>query len=160
MKKPDFLREDVCIIVDANLAHAVLCDDGDPDFIPVQRWLLEPRQDGCIVYGGRLADELHTNERARRFLLSLQRAGRARLIPDAAVQESEGDVVASGLCRSNDEHVIALAKTSGARTLCSHDRNLQTDFKNRHLINNPRGSVYLRPEHARLLRHTNSCGRR
>jgi hypothetical protein len=63
--------------------------------------------------------------------------------------------------RSNDPHVIALARASGARTLCSRDRELHKDFKNPALVNDPRGSVYQSPSHRHLLGHTSGCpGRR
>ncbi|SPE26752.1 hypothetical protein SBA3_1300008 [Candidatus Sulfopaludibacter sp. SbA3] len=55
---------------------------------------------------------------------------------------------------SNDHHVLALAITSGARTLATLDNELAQDFKNKNIIDNPRGSVYRDQTHARLLRHT------
>jgi len=64
----------------------------------------------------------------------------------------------TGLCESNDCHVIGLALASGARTLCTHDKALQRDFRNPTIVSKPRGSIYLRPAHAELLRHGSSCG--
>jgi hypothetical protein len=48
---------------------------------------------------------------------------------------------------------------SGARTLCCDDTRLETDFNNKNLISDPRGSIYKRPSHTHLLKHTSSCGR-
>ena len=45
-------------------------------------------------------------------------------------------------CRSNDTHVIALAQISGARLLYSNDKDLHVDFKNKRLIDEPRGKIY------------------
>lgn len=45
-------------------------------------------------------------------------------------------------CVSNDAHVIALAQVTGARLLFSNDSALQSDFKNKLLIDQPRGKVY------------------
>lgn len=147
----------MCLIVDANLAPQVFASPPHPDFVPVLDWL--GKRDGCVVYGGRLAAELARIERARRYLLTLLRAGRALRFPDESIVTEQAVVTRTGLCRSNDAHVLALARVSGARTLCTHDRDLQRDFKNLQLISNPKGSVYQRREHVNLLRHTRSCGR-
>jgi hypothetical protein len=145
----------MCLIVDANLAGLVFRSPPDPDFVPVLDWLLE--RDGCLIVGGHLGTELALVEKAQRFLIALLRAGRAKRIPDAAVSQEEATVLETGHCESNDAHVIALARVSGARTLCTHDKTLQRDFRNPRLIAKPRGSVYQRRAHARLLRHTPSC---
>ena len=70
-------------------------------------------------------------------------------------------------CRSNDQHVIALAQVSGARLLYSDDGDLHEDFKNNRLINRPRGVVYstkngdnLTPAHRNLLGRTDICRNR
>jgi len=147
----------VCLIVDANLASAVFAGSPESDFAPILDWLNE--RDGCLVYGGYLATELARMEKPRRYLLALLRAGRARQVPDEQVAEEQATVSATGLCRSNDPHVVALARVSGARTLCTHDRDLQRDFRNPQLLSKPRGSIYQRQDHARLLRHTTTCGR-
>ena len=120
-------------------------------------WLT--KKDGCLVYGGRLADELRRIDNARRLVLVLQRAGRARLIDKYELEVEEMNLKRTGLCQSDDLHVIALARVSGARTLCSKDAHLCRDFKNHKLISNPRGSVYrtATKAHKKLLRHTSSC---
>ncbi len=153
----------MCIIVDANLASLVFAPQPCDDLAPVLHWLSDPDKDGCLVYGGRLGRELTQVAQVSRYLRTLLQAGRARLIPDSVTSEEEVVMANSGLgglCVSNDMHVIALARVSGARTLCSHDQALHTDFKNPHLISKPRGSIYQAADHRRLLRHTASCGRR
>ena len=45
-------------------------------------------------------------------------------------------------CRSNDQHIIALAHVGGARLLYSNDGDLHDDFDDKGLIDNPRGKVY------------------
>lgn len=146
----------MCVIVDANLASLVFGNPTGSDFVPVVEWLA---QKGCLVYGGKLADELGRIESARRLVLALQRAGRARLVDRAKLEAEEMNVKRTRLCQSNDLHIIALALVSGARTLCSRDVALHRDFKNWQLISRPRGSVYQTAEHKRLLRHTPSCRR-
>jgi hypothetical protein len=145
----------MCLIVDANLAGLVFASPAEADFVPILDWLLE--KDGRLVFGGHLGTELDRVERARRFLRALLQAGRAIRIPDEAVQEEEAVVRNTGHCQSNDSHVVALARVSGARTLCTHDRDLQQDFSNPKLVSNPRGKIYQRREHHRLLRHTPGC---
>jgi hypothetical protein len=145
------------VIIDANLASTVFSSPPHPDFIPVLDWL--ENRDGCLVIGGRLAVELDRLDVARRYVVALLRAGKARKIPDEEVTRHEEDVGATGLCRSNDLHVLGLACASGARALCTQDRELQRDFRDPRIVSNPRGSIYLRPAHARLLKHGRACGR-
>lgn len=56
---------------------------------------------------------------------------------------------------SNDHHIIALARLSGARVLFSRDERLHEDFKNRQILNRPRGRVYTDETHVRLLDEAN-----
>lgn len=147
----------MCVIVDANLASRVFQEPAEADFAPVLNWILE--RGGELVFGGHLATELARIEKTRRYLLALLRAGRARRVSDASIVAEAAEVAATGRCQSNDQHVLALARASGARTLCTQDKALQQDFRDPRLISAPRGSIYQRKEHAALLRHTTSCGR-
>jgi predicted nucleic acid-binding protein len=149
----------VCLIVDANLATKVFVDPPKPEFEPVLNWLRE--QGGYLVVGGRLATELARVGKPWRFIRELLRSGHARQVRGEAVEREETVVVATGHCRSNDAHVIALARVSGARTLCTDDGDLRRDFRNAQLVSNPRGSIYIdyRKAHLKLLRHTSSCGK-
>jgi len=72
-------------------------------------------------------------------------------VPDQKITEELRTVIDLGLCKSNDAHVIALARAAKARVLVSDDRDLFRDFKNPRLLNNPRGKVYQRRQHAKLL---------
>lgn len=147
----------MCLIVDANRASLVFAQLVTTDFVPIRDWLTSPKKDGQLIVGGHLETELNKINGARRFILALQRAGRARFIPRSTVIAEEAIVVAMGSCQSNDSHVIALARVSGARVLCSEDGALWTDFKNQKLISNPRGRIYRTAQHARLLCHTKAC---
>ncbi len=148
----------MCLIVDANLASAVFGDKPTKNFSPLIDWLTN--KDGKLVVGGQLAREVYRVAAARRFVRNLLQAGRARSIPDN-ITERETTFV-SDLCDSNDPHVIALARISGARILCSHDKTLHKDFTNLGLISNPKGHIYQNAKHKRLLRlygHTEACWR-
>lgn len=147
----------MCIIIDTNLASRILGDNPGVDYEPILKWIDSCR--GSIVFGGRLARELRVVTTARRRLRTLNQAGKARQISDGAVKEEEDRVIAEGVCRSDDAHVIALARRSGARILCSEDRKLRDDFRDRRLVRAPRGRVYVRAAHARLLGHNNQCMR-
>jgi len=147
----------MCLIVDANLASLVFGQDHD-DFRPLIDWLVSPRTDGKLVVGGHLATELNRVGVARRFVISLLQAGRAKQISDIATNEEENLI--AGSCKSDDPHVIALARISGARILCSHDKTLHKDFKNEELVSNPKGRIYQNAKHVPLIRkygHSEAC---
>ncbi|MBW8879399.1 MAG: hypothetical protein JF614_31075 [Acidobacteria bacterium] len=147
----------MCVIIDANLASRVFSDPAEEHFSPVIDWLVGGG--GELVIGGRLATELDRLGEPRRFVRALLRAGRARLIPETEIAEEEVKLETTGLCVSNDLHVLGLVRASGARTVCTLDKALQRDVRNRQLVSNPRGSVYTRQSHRHLLKHTASCGR-
>lgn len=147
----------MCVIIDADVAALVFRDPPDPDFLPVSMWLRRPLGDGMLAYGGPLTRQLFRVARAQVAILELDRAGRATRFPDQAVEAQEQRVKKLRLCKSDDPQVIALAIVSGARTLCSRDTDLHEDFKNKRLIDKPRGRVYQNPAHKGHLTHTSSC---
>jgi hypothetical protein len=145
----------MCVIIDANIAAEAFGLPHQPDFRPLWRWIEDG--DGVIVYGGTLAKELARIDHVARLLQQLSLAGKAVRPDPAQVAKEEKAVKASRLCKSNDSHVIALARVTKARTLCSRDVDLHQDFKNLSLVPAPRGQVYQNSAHARTLRHTNGC---
>ena len=145
----------MCVIVDASVAGLVFSIPYQVDFAPLWRWLIE--KDGKLVYGGQLAKELGRLPKAKRILAELKSEGRALLCPRQKVDEEEKEVHKLGLCRSDDPHVIALARVSGARVLCTNDGDLEVDFKNRQLVPAPRGTIYKNASHKSLLKHNRTC---
>jgi hypothetical protein len=148
----------MCLIVDTNLASQVFGPQPQPDFTPIIDWLTLPTRNGILAVGGQLRNELDNISCARRFIKTLNQAGRARIFPDQAIEDAAGLIAKA--CISDDAHVIALARISGARILCSHDTDLHEDFTNPAIINSPRGRVYQKKSHAHLLRkfgHTTAC---
>ena len=139
----------MCLIVDANVAPAFFCTE-EPAYTPLWRAVVSGHC--CIYYGGELRREYGKIDRAFRVLLNLDRAGRAKAFPDQPIDEITNDLKEAGVCTSNDEHVIALARISECRLLCSNDRALGDDFKNKDLLDKPRGSVYKNASHVHLLR--------
>jgi hypothetical protein len=74
--------------------------------------------------------------------VALDKAGRAVRIPDADVDAEQKRLEAVGKYKSDDPHILALARVSRVRLLCSNDHLLCADFKNKKLIDKPRGKIY------------------
>ena len=145
----------MCAIVDANVASRFFSVPPDPQLLPLWEWINDGR--GVLVVGGRLLTELSKVRDAANAIQEWQRVGRAAIVDASDVAAEEREVEKSGLCVSNDKHVIALARVSGARLLCARDNALRRDFKNPQLIKRPLGKVYRSPRSAYLLKHATSC---
>lgn len=142
----------MCLIIDTNVAARVFSSDADTDFQPVRDSLFRPHGlKAKLIYGGKLLEECHRMQDLVFLLVELQRQNRVVFFADDVVNDEEERVAALGICRSNDPHVLALARVSGVRLLCTHDGDLITDFTNEDIIHTPRGKVYQRAEHAPLL---------
>ena len=138
----------MCIIVDANRLGAFLADPPGADAAPLRAWL---DRGGRIVYstGGAFAREVGRPTRDR--LLTYVRAGRAKLIPADRFADDERRLRDDPDLRSDDPHVLALAREAGVRLLHTGDAALTADFKNRKFLDRPRGKVYSSAANARLL---------
>jgi hypothetical protein len=143
----------VCIIVDANRAHILFSQPESEAAAPIWDWL---KRDGILVYGGKLAAELGKVTASRRLLVELVRGGRAILEAAEEVDREESLLRVTGHCKSDDQHVVALARISGARVLFTEDRLLMDDFQNPLLLR-PKGKIYRRSSHRRLLAHRRGC---
>ena len=130
----------MCIIVDTNRMMDFLSNPDNEDVAPIHKWL--NRKLGFLVYstGGRFADELQ--KKVRRLLEEQTRAGNAKLIPQDEFKEDEQSLLGNSAVRSDDCHILALARASNARILFTSDQNLVEDFKNKTLIDKPRGKIY------------------
>ncbi len=141
----------MCLIIDANRIAEVFAPSPTNDFRPIFDWLA---RDGLLVYGGKLASEFERCGRAASFLMELVRQGRAVRIPEAELARAMRTLPA---CRSNDAHVLALVCASGVRTVCTEDRTLWDDLKDRMIVPPPRVAIYRTARHTRLLNHTAQC---
>ncbi len=139
----------MCMIVDTNRIGLFLQDPPNEDTQPIHSWMR--RGLGTIVYstGSVFAREL--KPRARRRFLEWTRAGWAKPIPADEFEDDERALWRSGLMKSDDAHVLALARRSGARLLYTCDGDLIDDFKNKQLIDQPRGKIYSRATNENLL---------
>ncbi len=122
------------MIVDANVLGMFLLQPKTPDTAPIHEWL--QRGWGSIVYstGGQFETDIAPRNRER--LAGLVRAGRARLVPRERVEAHEADF---GNIRSNDPHILALARAAGVRLLYTRDGRLRRDFRDEKLIG---GTIY------------------
>lgn len=97
-----------------------------------------------IVTGGQLLKEptVTGSSHIHHIWRELINNGSVKRFNDDAVDARTQIVKKKGGYKSDDPHIIALAQISGARLLYSNDQKLQADFKNKYLIDNPRGRVY------------------
>ena len=137
----------MCAIVDADKAAQFFSIPPDNGLLPLWNWI--ERGSGSLVLGGQLEDELSLIGNTARAILVWARRGRVHIANRDAVDKDQQRI--AGHCRSNDAHIIALARATGARLLCSNDSDLHDDFGNPSLVSNPRGRVYQNATHAHLL---------
>jgi len=130
-------------------ARKVLLLEDDTDFKYVREKLL----DGILkmVYGGKLLTEYIRSPKIKSVLRKFDQIGIAQAYDDEKVNSEAKRIRRLRACRSKDAHIIALAKVSGARLLCSEDGKLHQDFKNSRLLSNPKGVVYQTSDHRPLL---------
>ena len=154
----------MCAILDANVVGQVFGRNRPSAGQAFFDWLHSDR--GRLVVGGQLRRELDANTTFRQWRVQAVLAGRVTLLNDDAIDSRARQLQKESTCRSDDEHIVAVAQFSGARLLYTNDKALQSDFKNKALIDQPRGKVYstrdrddLRQTHRRLLANRNLCGR-
>lgn len=109
----------------------------------------EPFEDGCLRPSRWVTrdvipnkKELDANNAFQTWWQQATLAGGTTLVNDNQVTKLQRQLEAEGAYRSNDAHIIALARLSGARLLYSNDGNLKKDFGDRDLIAEPRGKVF------------------
>jgi predicted nucleic acid-binding protein len=145
----------MCIIIDANVAGAVFQEPPRREYKPIFEWFYN--RSGRLVFGGILYIELARIGQVARRLRTLNQAGIALQLRNDELTAEEALIRESNIATSNDMHVLALARLSGARVLCTNDQALQCDFKNMDIVPRPKGKIYKEARHSRLLKHTDSC---
>lgn len=133
----------MCAILDVNRAHQLLPDSQDEPVDPLTGWV--ERGHGKLIVGGELLDELGRNSRVARWIQEQHRTARAVSLTPSERRDVEirtAKLRKQGICKSNDEHIIALAQIKRVGLILTADRDLQEDFKNSNLVDNPRGKVY------------------
>jgi len=144
------------MIIDTNVMHVFLAEPHNEAATPVRRWL--DKGYGKIVYsvGGKFSTEITSKN--KQILSRYVQAGLAKLIDSSEFSEDMLFLEKSGKMKSDDSHILALARHSGARILCTADQNLWDDFRDSSIINNPRGKIYRDQRHSNLL-NRNACRR-
>lgn len=153
----------MCAILDANVVGQVFGRDRPSAGRAFFDWLQS--DNGRLVAGGQLREELDRNSAFVQWCREAVLAGRVTLLNDDAINSRTEQLKREDTCRSDDEHIVAVAQMSGARLLFTNDKALQGDFKNRVLIDQPRGRVYttlvrgdVSTTHRQLLSSRNLCG--
>ena len=132
----------VCAIVDANVAHEVFGPNPAPAGDGFFQWVMRGR--GRLVAGGKALEELERSSgEFKQWASQALQVGTMTTIGESELESRTKQVEASGGYDSDDPHMLALAQASGARLLYSNDSALQGDFKNKQLIDNPRGKRLL-----------------
>ena len=129
----------MCAILDNDVCAEVFGHKLTPAGKGFLDWL---NSRGHLVSGGQNKKELDANNTFQTWWQQATLAGRTTLVNDNQVTKLQRQLEAEKACRSNDAHIIALARLSGARLLYSNDRDLKKDFGDRDLIAEPRGKVF------------------
>lgn len=149
----------MCAIVDNDVRDQVFGSASNPASLFFLDWIDAGK--GRLVVGGKLLEELSGAEKCRTWLQQALLKGTAKRISDEKIS-AETNVLMSRIdCRSNDVHVLALARAGGARLLFTNDSRLRDDFKDPKIIDGPRGQIYstrirqnITNTHRKLLRET------
>ena len=152
----------MCSILDANVAHQVFGSNRPEAGEKFFQWLSTGK--GRLISGGKLHKELNKTDGFRKWAVQASLAGRMRIENEHEVDTRTEHLKALGGYKSDDPHVLALAQVSDVRLLYTNDGDLQQDFGDKNLIDNPRGKVYstrvnknFTPPHKRLLNRTDLC---
>ena len=131
----------MCIIIDANKIGEFLDADND-DMEPVRAWLSEF---GKIVYSvsGNSKEEREQYQSFPHKFLEYSRANKLIRVNPSDVEK---EIKNLPNLKSNDQHIIALAKLKNVKVLVSGDQRLHEDFKEI-----AGGKVYQTKEHRHLL---------
>ena len=143
----------MCIIIDANVAALVLGKRVDPSFDELAKCLYDPNSGSIkLVTGGKLKAEHERLPSVVASLIRLDQANRIKTIPDLEINQEINMLGTRGKLASDDIHVLALARAAKVGLLCTDDADLIIDFKNKDLIDNPRGKIYNQKAHKLLIR--------
>jgi len=134
----------MCLILDANKYGDFMNKDNE-DMKPVRMWIEGNGGKGKLVYSptDKFEQELKCFRKMRDKLLYYQTRGKVKLVRKEKVEAEQAKL--TGL-KSNDRHVIALARVAKVDLLVSNDRDLHEDFK---IFCN--GRIYQNRSHRHLL---------
>lgn len=139
----------MCVIIDADVVSEIFRvlpltkEDKRPEAGKKFFDWIDSNPDRLVIGGSKLKKELNI-ESLQIWLQEVDRRGRRnqRKYDDREIDQRARELRTQNACKSNDEHIIALAQISNARLLYSKDENLHADFKTEKLLSRPRGKVY------------------
>lgn len=120
----------MCAILDANSIHEVFGNTRSEAGKDFYRWI--SRGGTPLVAGGKLLEELNVNSNFQQWYG--QAVGRRLAISTTAENDIDiesiiEDLTQQDIYASDDYHILALAKVTGARLLYTQDKKLRSDFK-------------------------------
>ena len=125
-----------CLIVDTNKLPWFTDTSQETSQMVID---LLKRQKGKLYIGGRLRKEIPS--KYRQWYNAGIGAGWIVSVPDSEVDQETACLLDHYVLESDDHHVVALARVSGARVLVSCDGDLRDDFRDRNLISQPPGKL-------------------
>ncbi len=131
----------MCLIIDACSANIIAADDCETSSIIIE-WV---RAKGRVVSGGKLQTELGKT-RLKSLISAWSAAGRFAVV-DSARLALELDALSRCPVRSNDHHVIAIARLANARVVVTGDNLLMADLKDPAVAVQRRKVIKLRANH-------------
>ena len=132
----------MCMILDNNTWGDFL--NQKPDMQPIHNWLKQKK--GKLVYSNHKGFQ----ELSNKYYQSLEKykeAGQADLIPSKKVEKAINEIKKEhDIKKSDDPHILGLAKVSKVTVLCTKDKLLHKYFKE--IIG---GNIYQNKNHQHLL---------
>ena len=112
----------MCLILDANVCADVLKKNPNSPYQKLIKAVFGNQV--LLIHGGQLTVE-YKQAGVLGIIATLAQSGRAIRVSDELIQAEIQRIM--GRCKSNDEHVIALARADRkrARVLCTNDQDLR-----------------------------------
>ena len=104
----------MCAIIDANVVHQVFGEDRPEAGKEFFNWINSGK--GKLVVGGKLRKELFGSERFKIWWEGAQKAGRAKFIDDAEVEEETQKFEHNEDYKSDDPHILALGACAAEKS--------------------------------------------
>ena len=115
-----------------------------PDMQPIHKWL--EQKNGKLIYSNHQGFQ-ELSEKYQQSLRDYHRAGKAHRVSGEEVEKEIREIKKKhDIEKSNDSHILGLAKASNVTVLCTKDKLLHKYFKK--IIG---GSIYQNKNHQRLL---------
>ena len=144
----------MCMILDKNRWGDFFKEK--PDMVPIHNWL--KKRNGKLVYSKQIMTDGEEPKNLKRFIegkikrftegrrTGQIKRGQIKRIDSIKVTDAINNIKNKYKLKSNDIHILGLAKASNTKLLCSNDKDLQKDFKK--II---KGNIYTNEKNKALL---------